>query len=480
MNEDLQNDNDATLSSSFGIQSLHIDVNCASVTNTESEHEGKTVKIEMYGKDSTDELRRKNLYTFHMQKSQSTDQLATQLIDGRAEVRHVATQTQFQTSDGGSDSEKHTEAPTQAKLEKMMSKSLNLIYCAADDAYIIFLKNHTCSDLMPTSGKVLVIDSALTVKKAFYALVFNNTRAALISTVDKSGRSKFTGVLSISDFLELITLYYRSRHHIIRELEEMSIRSWKNQLNSNATPRSVRALPGIAGGGATRHLLHVFPNQSLYDTCALLERERVHRVPIIDPSTEDFLCFVTMKRILRYLFLAIYNIPRPSFLDKTIDELGIGSFCADFVTRRSRPHGASTEAYVRPLPTFRKIYTITRRTPVIDALRLLVRTGVSALPVVDATGRLRDLFSRFDVIHLAVAGSYSDLERPVETAMRNRRGRIEAVLCCHLEETLITIMVRMCIGQVHRLVIVDKSRRIIGILSLSDLMSFLTRASSFG
>ncbi|KAI0980173.1 hypothetical protein GJ496_009259 [Pomphorhynchus laevis] len=351
-----------------------------------------------------------------------------------------------------------------------LRRSLKLILCDTDGVYVAFLKSHVCFELMPSSGKVLVLDSALTIRKAFYALVFNNTRAALISTVSKVGVPQFTGVISISDFIELVTLYYRSRHKIIRELDELTIRSWKNQLNSNAAPRSVRALPGIAGGGATRHLISISPDVTLFDTCMLIERERIHRVPLISAQTNDFLYFVTLKRILRFLFLEIYNLPRPNFLDKTIDELGIGTYCID----KCCPFLINNQSNT-PSRSYKKIYTINNRTTVIDALRLLVRTGVSALPIVDTTGRLRDLFSRFDVIHLAVAGSYTDLDRQVGESMKKRGKRIEAVLCCQLEETLITIMVRMVTGQVHRLVVVDKSRRVIGILSLSDLISFLSR-----
>jgi len=38
-----------------------------------------------------------------------------------------------------------------------------------------FLKKHTCYDLLPQSYKVIVFDTTLPVKKAFYAMLQNGT-----------------------------------------------------------------------------------------------------------------------------------------------------------------------------------------------------------------------------------------------------------------------------------------------------------------
>ena len=52
-----------------------------------------------------------------------------------------------------------------------------------DPPLMIFLKQRTCYDLIPTSSKLVVIDTLLTVKKAFYALVANGLRAAPLGWV---------------------------------------------------------------------------------------------------------------------------------------------------------------------------------------------------------------------------------------------------------------------------------------------------------
>lgn len=39
--------------------------------------------------------------------------------------------------------------------------------------YVKFFKFHKCYDLIPTSAKLVVFDTQLLVKKAFFALVYN-------------------------------------------------------------------------------------------------------------------------------------------------------------------------------------------------------------------------------------------------------------------------------------------------------------------
>lgn len=50
------------------------------------------------------------------------------------------------------------------------------------------------------------------------------------------------------------------------------------------------------------------------------------------------------------------------------------------------------------LGSYGNIATVTHRTKVVEALRLFVERRISALPVVDAEGRVVDIYAKFDVI----------------------------------------------------------------------------------
>ena len=55
-------------------------------------------------------------------------------------------------------------------------------YCISvpdpDEIYVKFFDYHKCYDLIPMSAKLVVFDTELLVKKAFFALVYNGVRAA--------------------------------------------------------------------------------------------------------------------------------------------------------------------------------------------------------------------------------------------------------------------------------------------------------------
>ena len=60
-----------------------------------------------------------------------------------------------------------------------------LLFAEEDESqiYIKFFKFHKCYDLIPTSAKLVVFDTQLLVKKAFFALVYNGECALMFGTV---------------------------------------------------------------------------------------------------------------------------------------------------------------------------------------------------------------------------------------------------------------------------------------------------------
>lgn len=145
-------------------------------------------------------------------------------------------------------------------------------------------------------------------------------------------------------------------------------------------------------------------SNSLYDAVSSLLKNKIHRLPVIDPLTGNTLYILTHKRILkflklfvshcclttpkntpfsraivsfdfqRHLFLCaqIAEMPKPSFLSRSIGELNIG--------------------------TFQNIAVVRADTPLYTALGIFVEQRVSALPVVDDKGvQLLRLLSRRDL-----------------------------------------------------------------------------------
>ncbi|XP_040159822.1 uncharacterized protein LOC120898279 [Anopheles arabiensis] len=293
--------------------------------------------------------------------------------------------------------------------------------------FVKFFRFHKCYDLVPTSAKLVVFDTQLLVKKAFYALVYNGVRAAPLWD---SKRQEFVGMLTITDFIKILKMYYKSPNASMDELEEHKLDTWRKVLQEDV-----------------KKLVSIGPDASLYDAIKMLVHNRIHRLPVIDPVTGNVLYILTHKRILRFLFLYINELPKPSYMQKTLREVRIGSY--------------------------NNIETATEDTSIITALHKFVDRRVSALPMVDSEGRLTDIYAKFDVINLAAEKTYNDLDVSLKKANEHRNAWFEGVHHCTLDETLYTIMERIVRVEVHRLVVVDELKKVIGIISLSDILLYL-------
>ncbi|NXM99438.1 AAKG2 kinase, partial [Sylvia borin] len=296
------------------------------------------------------------------------------------------------------------------------------------DIYVRFMRSHKCYDIVPTSSKLVVFDTTLQVKKAFFALVANGVRAAPLW---ESKKQSFVGMLTITDFINILHRYYKSPMVQIYELEEHKIETWRElYLQETFKP-----------------LVNISPDASLFDAVYSLIKNKIHRLPVIDPVSGNALYILTHKRILKFLQLFMSEMPKPAFMKKNLDELGIGTY-----------HNI---AFIHP------------DTPIIKALNIFVERRISALPVVDESGKVVDIYSKFDVINLAAEKTYNNLDITVTQALQHRSQYFEGVVKCSMLETLETIVDRIVKAEVHRLVVVNEADSIVGIISLSDILQAL-------
>ncbi|KFR17403.1 5'-AMP-activated protein kinase subunit gamma-2, partial [Opisthocomus hoazin] len=300
------------------------------------------------------------------------------------------------------------------------------------DIYVRFMRSHKCYDIVPTSSKLVVFDTTLQVKKAFFALVANGVRAAPLW---ESKKQSFVGMLTITDFINILHRYYKSPMVQIYELEEHKIETWRElYLQETFKP-----------------LVNISPDASLFDAVYSLIKNKIHRLPVIDPVSGNALYILTHKRILKFLQLFMSEMPKPAFMKKNLDELGIGTY-----------HNI---AFIHP------------DTPIIKALNIFVERRISALPVVDESvlrcAMCLGLFGLFFFQNLAAEKTYNNLDITVTQALQHRSQYFEGVVKCSMLETLETIVDRIVKAEVHRLVVVNEADSIVGIISLSDILQAL-------
>ncbi|NXP21141.1 AAKG3 kinase, partial [Scytalopus superciliaris] len=296
------------------------------------------------------------------------------------------------------------------------------------EVYMHFLRSHCCYDAIPTSCKLVVFDISLEIKKAFVALVTNGVRAAPLWD---SKTQSFVGMLTITDFINILHRYYRSPLVQIYEVEEHKIETWRE----------------VYLQGSLKPLVYISPSNSLFDAVYSLIKHKIHRLPVIEPISGNVLHILTHKRILKFLHIFGSTLPKPHFLKKTVQELCIG--------------------------TFRDLAVVPETAPIYTALEIFVDRRVSALPVINDAGQVVGLYSRFDVIHLAAQKTYNNLDITVREALRQRSICLEGVLTCYPHEPMEDVIDRIANAQVHRLVLVDENRYPLGIISLSDILQAL-------
>lgn len=152
--------------------------------------------------------------------------------------------------------------------------------------YMHFMQEHTCYDAMATSSKLVIFDITLEIKKAFFALVANGIRAAPLWD---SKKQSFVGMLTITDFILVLHRYYRSPLVQIYEIEQHTIETWRE----------------IYLQGCFKPLVSISPNSSLFEAVYALIKNRIHRLPVLDPVSGAVLHILTHKRLLKFLHIFV-------------------------------------------------------------------------------------------------------------------------------------------------------------------------------
>merc|ERR1719411_1558754 len=303
--------------------------------------------------------------------------------------------------------------------------------CKDDQIFVRFFHFHKCYDLIPTSAKLVVFDTQLLVKKAFFALVYNGVRAAPLWD---SRQQRFVGMLTITDFIRILQMYYKNPNSEMEELEEHELVTWRN------------ALPDV------KDLIWIDPDASLFKAIQILIENKIHRLPVIDPTSGNVLYILTHKRLLRFLFLYIHDLPKPGYFERSTGDLDIG--------------------------TYDNIEVAHNDTPIIEALNKFVNFRISALPIVDDEHKLIDIYAKFDVINLAAEKTYNNLNVTLKEANEHRNESFEGVHTCQKTDSLFAVMEIIVKAEVHRLVVVDAERRVLGVVSLSDILAYLVLRSN--
>lgn len=127
--------------------------------------------------------------------------------------------------------------------------------------------------------------------------------------------------------------------------------------------------------------------------------------------------------------------------------------------------------------------TATLQTSVKDALRRLVEHGITAMPVVDRSGRLRGIVSELDLIEDTVGRDPRAQVRPITLESIDPPKSVEdvytrAVVTVAPDDDIAIAVELMTATGAKSLPVVERGHQLIGIVSRSDVVRALARTDA--
>lgn len=329
---------------------------------------------------------------------------------------------------------------------------------AGRDAIKAFLDSHKCYAVLRPSGKVVVLNTRISIQMAFYALVEHDMTAAPLW--DPS-ICQFVGIFTVTDFIDVLRYYHRTGTNV----SSLATRSIADILGDSSIISSVllRYLPGRGSG---MHINNTSPSSiyhyglflsadsttSLKEACHLLHLHSIDFLPIIFTDDMRVLATITYTTILEHVVIHFREQRR--LFDDSIYDLGIGTY-------------------------HEHVVTVSIDQTLAQVLHILQVNGLSAVPVVDENKKIRGIYSRSDITFLATASNaenaVNNLDMTLEKLMIQSTSDAttpDSLHTCTAKHSLQNIFEYFAQWRFNRLIVIDEEKRVKGVVSARDLLAY--------
>ncbi|KAI0378612.1 CBS-domain-containing protein [Hypomontagnella monticulosa] len=294
-----------------------------------------------------------------------------------------------------------------------------------------FLRVRTSYDVLPLSFRLIVLDNDLLIKKSLDILIQNGIVSAPLWD---SHQSRFAGLLTATDYINLIQYYCQFPEHI-DNVDKFRLSSLRD------IERAINVLP--------LETVSVHPSKPLYEACSRMLKSRARRIPLVDidheTERETVVSVITQYRILK--FIAVNTEQHTMLLKQTVREIGLG--------------------------TYKNIATAKMTDSVLEVINLMVVHNISAVPIVDKNNVVLNVFEAVDVIPCIKGGIYEELNSTVGEALSRRPDDFQGIYTCQEDDRLDSIFTTLRQSRVHRLVVIDDNWHLKGMISLSDILKYV-------
>lgn len=422
--------------------------------------------------------------------------------------------------------------------EKVLDRAQDMDVCAGDTDGVLapiaaqveepqftrrkiqeFLTHHNAYELIPESGKVVLLDIDLPLRQAFHAL---HEQGIASATLYDSETGEIAGIISASDF---ITTLQRLRSMVSSssnpmseaEMDQHTIRGLREELTAEGRPPKV--------------LKYVTPSYTLVEVVKTLYENHCSTAPVLhqglvgnfDFEGPDALHMATLAGVLaclmRHFRASLASLP---LLAQPLRALPVGTWAPEssvaVADRQESGVNANMGKESAECRRITNLHVVKPSTPLTVALGMLLDAGISCLPVVDDDGALVDIYARADITMLAKGNAYSRLQfedvtvgqalalaqeasPPPQLHGQYSSGKShhwgnnlhsgnnlplshelgggnsaprQRVYVCTPNDAFRTVVERLAIPGVRRVVVVHpESKHVEGIISLSDVAAFM-------
>ncbi|KAG5186878.1 5'-AMP-activated protein kinase subunit gamma-1 [Tribonema minus] len=287
---------------------------------------------------------------------------------------------------------------------------------AGKDRINEFLRSHACYDLLKQSGKVgpLLAGSA---------------------PLWDSTQRKFVGLMTVTDFIDILR-HYSHRGVPVDQLAAKSIA----EVLSEPEGQRLRQ----------QEFAHVDAEAPLSHAANLFQNRRIKFLPVTVPGDSSVLALISHVEILEFLVNTFREQRR--LFDDPIGELPIG--------------------------VFDNVVTVQQHARLSEVLDLLELHRIGAVPIVDAAGRVVNIYSRSDITFLATAADPDSVLRNLDAklcdilAQPGNEVLRDSLVTCAPSDTLQSIFEKFAEVKFKRIVCVDADHRCKGLISVSDLLAY--------
>ncbi|RWA04202.1 hypothetical protein EKO27_g10910 [Xylaria grammica] len=264
-----------------------------------------------------------------------------------------------------------------------------------------FLRVRTSYDVLPLSFRLIILDNDLLIKKSLNILIQNGIVSAPLWD---SHNSKFAGILTATDYINLIQYYCQFPEHI-DNVDKFRLSSLRE------IEKAIGVFP--------IETVSVHPSQPLYEACSRMLSTRARRIPLVDiddeTGRETVVSVITQYRILK--FIAVNTEQYTSLLKKTVREIGLG--------------------------TYTNLRTGTMTQSVLEIINEMVTNNISAVPIVDKNNVVLNVFEAIDVIPIIKTGVVEELQINVGEALSKRADEFGGIFTCQEDDRLDSIFITL-------------------------------------